>query len=142
MMRMFPTRPFIFACGAVLVSDASGRPSTLPLDYVCTVKGEKLIQPVMSADAVCARFIGPLSKAAGRPLRVVHGAPAGADWIKLDVRFAKPGIAAATLSHARRGRIVAYPEITVATSDRPLDTQSIDMLARGVVQAMTQTARP
>ena len=139
---MFPIRRFVVACVAVLVGGASARPSTLLLDYACTVKGEKLTQPVMSADVVCARFMGPLSKAARRPLRVVHGAPAGADWIKIDVRFAKPGIAAATLSRARGGRIVTHPEIAVATSDRPLDTQSIDMLAREVARIVTQTARP
>lgn len=86
--------------------------------------------------------MGQLAKAAGRPLKAVQGAPAGADWVKLDVRFAKPGIVAATLAHSRGGQIVTHPEIAVATSDRPLDTLSLDQLARELVRAMTQTVRP
>ena len=111
------------ALAALAVPGAAATPR-----FSCTVTGEKMLSPAMTSNAVCARFRAAAAAAISRM--------AESDWMRVDVRFAKPGVASAKLTEARNGRTVAHPEISIAVSDRPLDATTVEMLAAELAKTM------
>jgi hypothetical protein len=134
----------VFAAAALSfmpITGAPARSAVPPIPFVCAVTGGKLLKPAMTTDAVCARFAAPLEAAMGRPLKTAREGLTDKNWIRLDVRLSKPGVAAATLTQSKNGRVFKHPEIAVATSDRPLDSSSIDILARDLARMMASTGQ-
>jgi hypothetical protein len=138
---MIDLRVFAAALSIMPIVSAPARAAVPSIPFMCAVTGGKLLKPAMTADAVCARFAVPLGAAMGRPLKAARDAPTDKNWIRLDIRLSKPGVAAATLTQSKNGQLFRHPEIAVATSDRSLDSSSIDILARDLARMMTSTGR-
>lgn len=111
--------------------------------FDCHVEGVALLSPPMSAEAVCARFKSGLEAATGTKTVTGTGTPGRErdvqGWIRVSVRFAKPGIASAELAHADGGKIKTHPKISVAVSDRPIGPDVIELLVKEVARALGTT---
>jgi hypothetical protein len=109
--------------------DAMSTISSMPFE--CQVSGAKMLGKSMSSDEVCGKFSSILTKKLGKQMQKVQKV-SGSAWVTINVRFAKPGIASATLTYSKNGKVKYHPEVSVATSDRAIDGNTVDMLARAV----------
>lgn len=107
---------------------------------MCNVNGAKLLSAPMSQSEVCTRVRRGVDKALATRSRPVTALPAS-DWVKVDIRFAKPGIAAATISRKKQGAAKTYPVIEVAVMDRPLDGWAVDRLISEVTRILASDGR-
>jgi len=110
-----------------------------PVRFVCVSVGEKLIVPTASASKVCERFRDSLARAARVTFRTDQKrfAPSGpAPRIRVTLSFTKAGVASARVEWAQGVRLTAYPEISVAVSDRAIGLQTVDVLAQSVARAI------
>jgi hypothetical protein len=120
---------------STLVPDQSALAAT-PASLQCAAKGVELLKPRLTYDDVCNRFSTGISKALKIP--VVRGVvPSSAravppHWIKVDLVFKKPGVAAAMVTQHVGGKTKTYPELSIAVFDRPMDVMTVDMLVREV----------
>lgn len=118
--------------GAFGLSEPAIAVAALPI--LCTVSGEHLIKPNMASVEICNQFLTGAEKALGIPVTHMdaQALSRSSRWIKIDVRFQKPGIASAIVKHRTGGKTKSHPEISIAVSDRPLDIKIIRLLVNEV----------
>lgn len=118
--------------GAFGLSEPAIAAAALPI--LCTVSGEQLIKPRMASVEICKQFLTGAEKALGIPVTQMdaQALSRSSRWIKIDVRFQKPGIASAIVTHRTGGKTKSHPEISIAVSDRPLDIKIIKLLVNEV----------
>jgi hypothetical protein len=103
--------------------------------YLCAVSGAEVLRPQMTIDAVCAAFKERIDAQLAQPSKAAAGvALTDADWIKLEIKFAKTGTAIARVKMKRSGIEVAHPEIAVDVMDRSLGPDHVAMLAKEVAK--------
>jgi hypothetical protein len=106
--------------------------------FACSVSGEKLLAPPMSAKAVCETLHQAVNHAIGTPAvakpKLSDRDRAHADWVELDIRFSRPGTATARLTQRKGARVTHYPEFAIDVSDRPLDATTVALLSREIEQ--------
>lgn len=112
--------------------------------FLCTVDGAKLLSPAMSSEDVCAVFKTKIDDALTRKTIVVNSVSEAvpADWIKIDVRFSKPGIASAMVVQSAGGKETAHPEIAVDVMDKFMGPNDVGTLASAVVKYLAETPKP
>ena len=124
--------PSLLAASLMLLAPAHAA----PVRFACAVEGAKLIVPSTTPETVCGIFATAVEKALGAPVRRVAVLPDSAEdksgWVRVEVRFARPGIASARLVCADKGRVVAHPEQSIAVSDRAIGRETVERLAREV----------
>jgi hypothetical protein len=104
-----------------------------PTSLSCSATGTKLLSPPAPPSAVCARMKAGLEKAMARKLA---DAPAETAAVSIDIRFARPSSAIATIIERRSGRIIRHPVMSVDVMDRAIGLKSIDMLAAEVAKQL------
>jgi hypothetical protein len=121
-----------FICfGISMPSSLDAMSSISSMPFECRVNGAQMLGKSISPNDICGKFSGVLSKKLGKQMQKVEKA-SGTAWVAVNVRFAKSGIAAATLAYSKNGKVKYHPEISVATSDRAIDGNTVDMLAHAV----------
>ena len=111
---------------------------------LCSVDGGKMLNPAISDEAVCAMFktkIDGISKRQTVSLKSLSDA-GSADWIKIDVRFSKPGTATAIVVQRTSGKETAHPEIAVDVMDKAMGPSDVDTLASAVAKYLAETPKP
>lgn len=106
----------------------------------CTVEGSKFLTPMMTAEAICARFGADLGRALRTHITVIANRPtAPGGWIGVALRLRRPGIASAVLTDARGASAFVHPAQSIARSDTPLDASVVNLLAQQVATALLQS---
>ncbi|WP_324076605.1 MAG: hypothetical protein RSE14_07030 [Erythrobacter sp.] len=113
--------------------------ATSPMPTTCTVTGATGALPGMDAAAICERFESDLAAALGQ-----RPAPEG---LAIALTLHKRGAIDAQLSAGGTGARPQYPSISVESTDRALQPDDIDRLARAVAAVLAepptdQTAQP
>jgi hypothetical protein len=105
-------------------------------EFLCSVKGAELLSPAMTDASVCSMFKNRIDQALANPARTLKtvSAASSADWIKLAIRFSKPGTASAALVRKNGGRETVHPEIAVDVMDKPLGQRDVKKLADEVAK--------
>lgn len=101
-----------------------------PMAFECRIEGAAMLRPPMAESAICERIREGLER--GLKRRVLASRTQIHDktnWIRAEVKFRRPGIAAAYVTLSRGSNILKYPELSVSVMDRPLDSMAVDMLA-------------
>ena len=121
---------------------AHGNTAQNDVGLLCTAKGTNMLQPVMSEQSVCAVFQTKINTALTRKTvavnSVAHGEPA--KWIKIDVRFLKPGTASARVVQRTNGKETAHPEIAVDVMDKAIGPDDVGKLASAVAKFLAETS--
>ncbi|HYI40387.1 MAG TPA: hypothetical protein VE053_08720 [Allosphingosinicella sp.] len=101
-----------------------------PLAFDCRIEGAAMLRPPMAEIAICERIRHGLERGLKRRVLTskneIHGKT---NWIRAEVKFRRPGIAAAYITLSRDSKSLKYPELSVSVMDRPLDSMAVDMLA-------------
>lgn len=101
-----------------------------PLALECRVHGVAMLRPPMAERTICERIRQGLER--GLKRRILVGKNELLDktnWIRAEVKFRRPGIAAAYITLSLDSKSLKYPELSVSVMDRPLDSMAVDMLA-------------
>lgn len=101
-----------------------------PLAFDCRIEGAAMLRPAMAESAICERLRKGLERGLKRP--VLAGKTQLLDktnWIRVEVKFRPPGIAAAYITLSSDSNLLKYPELSVSVMDRSLDSMAVDMLA-------------
>ena len=121
------------ACTAhsVIANDKTG--------FLCAVEGEKLLNPAMSDQAVCAMFKTKVDDALARQtVSIDSPSKAGsAGWVQIRLRFSKPGSASARIVQNAEGKVTNYPELGVDVMDRTMGPKDVERLAMEVAKLFT-----
>ena len=91
----------------------------------CSVQGNTLLVPPASAEEVCARLAARTAQARD------HGGP-----VRIAVRFTRAGIASATVSRKTGNQVEELPDLSIATSDRAMSMQTVNLLADEIARAL------
>jgi hypothetical protein len=124
---------------AMVISSAPSAAPGVPLRFSCAVTGERHLEPPATAATICETMRASLGKAAGIALRTDPNPIADDDrngWMRVTLVFTKAGVASAKLERAEKNRVFVYPFVNVAVSDRGLDLQVVDILARELARAI------
>ena len=113
---------------------ATARPS--PIHIQCSVSGTKLVVPAITADQACTRFIRAFGAASGKPVTSGKSATLN-DGLIVEIHFKPRGMAAASATRMRAGRVQRLPLFQMAVSDRAFAPGDIDSLAADVARGMT-----
>jgi hypothetical protein len=110
--------------------------------FLCSVKGAELLIPSMTNTAVCKMFKDRIDQALAHPTQAVKTvvSSSAAEWIKLNIRFSKPGTAAAVLVRRDGAREFSHPEIAVEVMDKPLGQNEVIKLAAEVAKLVSESA--
>jgi hypothetical protein len=110
--------------------------------FLCSVRGAELLIPSLTDAAVCKMFKDRIDQTLTHPTQAVKTvvSSSAAEWIKLDIRFSKPGTAAAVLVRKEGGREVAHPEIAVDVMDKPMGQNEVKKLAAEVAKLVSESA--
>ena len=122
---------------------AHGNAAQNDVALLCSVDGVKLLNPVMNDEGVCAVFKTKIDSALTRPTVTVNSVSeaAPADWIKIDVRFSKPGTASAMVVQRTSGKETAHPEIAVDVMDKAIEPSDVDTLASAVAKFLAESKK-
>lgn len=110
--------------------------SSNSVEFVCSVEGSGLLKPVISDAAICAAFKQKVDEALPHPSEAVDKS-SGSNWIKLDIRFSKPGIATAMISRDQGNGAKPLDPVAVSVMDKPLGQNEINMLAKEVAKQIS-----
>ena len=103
------------------------------IQFICTVKGAEKLAPDTINASVCGTVKQHVDKALPKVTKAVETA-SGEDWIKVDVRFAKPATILAVVTRKSGGTEKVHPEIAVDVMDKSLSQSEVEMLAREVAK--------
>ena len=111
--------------------------------FLCAVHGTKLLEPVMTDQAVCEAFKTKIDAAMTRKTVAVNSVSEAvpADWIKIEVRFSKPGTASAMVVQRTGGKETAHPEIAVDVMDKAMGPNDVGTLAFAVAKFLAETPK-
>ena len=122
---------------------AHGNVAQTELGFLCLVEGTKLLNPAMNDEGVCAAFKTKIDSALARQTVTVNSVSEGepADWIKIEVRFSKPGTASAMAVQRTGGKQTVHPEIAVDVMDKAMGPIDVDTLAAAVAKVLAETPK-
>lgn len=128
---------------SVTACTAHGNVAENDAGLLCSVDGAKLLNPAMNDEGVCAVFQTKIDAALTRKTVVVNSVSEDepADWIKIDVRFSKPGTATAMVVQRTAGKVIAHPEIAVDVMDKTMGPNDVDRLAATVAKVMAEAPK-
>lgn len=106
------------------------------VEFVCSVEGSGLLKPAISDASICAAFKQKIDEGLPHASKAVDEA-SGSNWIKLDIRFSKPGIATAMISRDQGNGAEPLDPIAVSVMDKPLGQNEINMLAKEVAKQIS-----
>ena len=123
---------------------AHGNVAQNDVGFLCSVQGAKLLNAAMNDEGICAVFKTKIDSALTRQTVTVNSVSEAvpADWIKIEVRFSKPGTASAILVQRTSGKETAHPEIAVDVMDKAMGPNDVDMLAAAVAKFLAETTKP
>jgi hypothetical protein len=120
----------IIGASAMTAQLACATVQSVPL--LCTVSGAKLLDRSISAGDVCNKVAAGLSRKMGKPVKrvaeITPVAKASGQWLEVNIRLSRPGVATTSFAHRLNGRKNLYPDFSIAVSDRPLDAYVIDQV--------------
>ena len=122
---------------------AHGNATQNDVGLLCTARGTNMLRPAISDQAVCAMFQTKIDAALTRKIIAVNSVSLvePADWIKIDVRFLKPGTASATVVQRISGKETAHPEIAVDVMDKFMGPNDVGTLASAVAKYLAETPK-
>ena len=122
---------------------AHGNVAQNDVGLFCSVNGAKFLEPAMTDQAVCAAFKTKIDSALTRQTVAVNSVSEAlpADWIKIDVRFSKPGTASAKFEQSTGGKQTVHPEIAVDVMDKAMGPNDVDTLASAVAKVLAETPK-
>ncbi len=101
-----------------------------PLAFDCRIEGAAMLRPPMAEPAICERIRQGLERGLKRRILTSRNELLDkTNWIRAEVKFRRPGIAAAYITLSVDSKSLKYPELSVSIMDRPLDSMAVDMLA-------------
>ena len=122
---------------------AHGNVAQNDVGFLCSVEGAKLLNPAMNHEGICAVFKTEIDNALTRQTVTVNSVSEAvpADWIKIDVRFSKPGTASAMVVQRTDGKETVHPEIAVDVMDKAIGPNDVDTLASAVAKVLAETPK-
>lgn len=113
----------------VAASACTSSPAAASVGFRCSVEGEDLLGPNVTAKAVCARIKAVIDRELGAVTRLEEGRESNAEWLGVEVRFTNPGVASAQMRRNRGGRVTTLPDLNISVMDRPLGLDTVDELS-------------
>ena len=122
---------------------AHGNVAQNDVGFLCSVQGAKLLNAAMNDEGICAVFKTEIDSALTRQTVMVNSVSEAvpADWIKIEVRFSKPGTASAMVVQRTSGKETAHPEIAVDVMDKAMGPSDVGTLASAVAKFLTETPK-
>lgn len=122
---------------------AHGNVAQNDVGFLCSVQGAKLLNAAMNDEGICAVFKTKIDSALTRQTVMVNSVSEAvpADWIKIEVRFSKPGTASAMVVQRTSGKETAHPEIAVDVMDKFMGPDDVGTLASAVAKYLAESKK-
>lgn len=142
-MRKLKALGAIILMTSATACTAHGNVAQNDVGFLCSVQGAKLLNAAMNDEGICAVFKTKIDSALTRQTVMVNSVSEAvpADWIKIEVRFSKPGTASAMVVQRTSGKETAHPEIAVDVMDKFMGPDDVGTLASAVAKYLAESKK-